>query len=57
MTWKRASSSKELREHLEMLKDGRHLSVIWSYLAESETNPGTIFIALYFKFPNLGSTK
>lgn len=47
MTWKRASSSKDLREHLEMLKDGRHLSVIWSYLAMSQKQTQGLFLLLF----------
>lgn len=47
MTWKTASSSKDLREHLEMLKDGRHLSVIWSYLAMSQKQIQGLFLLLF----------
>ena len=47
MTWKRASSSKDLREHLETLKDGRCPSVIWSYLAMSQKQIQGLFLLLF----------
>ena len=47
MTWKRASSSKDLREHLETLRDGRYPSVIWSYLSISQKQIQGLFLLLF----------